>query len=283
MDGLADLLRGIRADEALFDRRIVPPAGSVRLDCRTPLTICTLVRGGGRIVPENGPPRPLRPGDTAVVRGPAPFTFVADAPADPATDAPTELISGAYRAHTDIGRRLPTALPDLLVVPDPDGDHQLLDFLSAEVAADRPGQQVVLDRLLDWLLACTLRAWFDLPEAHAPQWYLALADPIVGAALRAVHDAPARPWTIAALAAEAGVSRTSLAERFTARVGQPPLTYLTEWRMALAAELLTEPDATVAAVARRVGYADAFAFSTAFKRVRGLSPSAHRTAHHRAA
>ncbi|GCD93542.1 AraC family transcriptional regulator [Embleya hyalina] len=282
MDGLADLLRGIRADGALFDRRILSPAGSVRLDSRTPLTICTLVRGGGRLVPESGPSRPLRPGDTAVVRGPAPFAFVADAPTAPSTDAPTdaptELISGAYRAHTDVGRRLPTALPDLLVVPDPDGDHRLLDFLSTEVAADRPGQQVVLDRLLDWLLACTLRAWFDLPEAHAPEWYLALADPIVGAALRAVHDAPARPWTIAALAAEAGVSRTSLAERFTARVGRPPLTYLTEWRMALAAELLTEPDATVAAVARRVGYADAFAFSTAFKRVRGLSPSAHRAA-----
>ncbi|MFI6980376.1 AraC family transcriptional regulator [Embleya sp. NPDC050154] len=287
MDGLGDLLRGIRADDALFDRRALPPGTSVRITSGAPLTLCTVVRGSGRLVPEDGPSLPLRPGDAALVRGPAPFTFVADArpghetgtDSDPDDGAFAELLCGSYRAHADIGRRLPAALPQTLVVPDDQGCEAVLGFVSAEVAADRPGQSFVLDRLLDWMLVCTLRAWFDRPEAHPPAWYLALADPVVGTALRAVHDAPARPWTIAALAAEAGVSRTSLAERFTARVGTPPLTYLTEWRMALAAELLTEPDATVAAVARRVGYADPFAFSTAFKRVRGLSPTAYRTTH----
>ncbi|MFI1382753.1 AraC family transcriptional regulator [Embleya sp. NPDC020886] len=276
MDGLGDLLRGIRADGALFDRRVLPPGASAEVTSGAPLTLYSVVRGSGRLLPEGGPALPLGPGDAALIRGCTPVTFVTDAHPDGAAGPTTELLSGAYRAHADIGRRLPAALPRALLVPDDEGCDEVLNFVSAEIAADKPGQQFVLDRLLDWMLVCTLRAWFDRPEAQPPAWYLALADPVVGTALRAVHDAPARPWTIAALAAEAGVSRTSLAERFTTRVGQPPLTYLTEWRMSLAADLLTEPDATVAAVARRVGYADPFAFSTAFKRVRGLSPTAYR-------
>ncbi|MFD0383399.1 AraC family transcriptional regulator [Streptomyces stramineus] len=140
----------------------------------------------------------------------------------------------------------------------------------------RPRPQIVVDRLLDWLLVCTLREWFDHPEAAPPAWYQALGDDVVGPVLRAMHQAPAEPWTLASLAAEADVSRSTLAKRFTDLVGEPPLGYLTDWRMALAADLLTEPGATIAGVARRVGYADAFGFSAAFKRVRGVSPSAHR-------
>ncbi|MYV98694.1 AraC family transcriptional regulator [Streptomyces sp. SID3343] len=274
MDVLGDLLRGIRADGALFDRQLLPAAPwSRRYDTGAPLTLCTPAAGAARLITANGEVVRLRVGGTALVRGPGAFTVVDD----PDHEGPTELIVGAYRAHADIGRRLPDALPDLLVLPDDESCEPLLSFVSAEVVADKPGQQLVLDRLLDWFLVCALRDWFDRPDARPPKWYVALGDPIVGAALRAVHDAPARPWTIAALAAEAGVSRTTLAQRFTALVGTPPLAYLTEWRMALAADLLTERESTVAAVARRVGYSDPFAFSTAFKRVRGLSPTAHRS------
>ncbi|NYI96222.1 AraC-like DNA-binding protein [Streptomonospora nanhaiensis] len=136
----------------------------------------------------------------------------------------------------------------------------------------------MLDRLLDWLLVCTLRDWFDLPEARPPAWYRALTDEAVGPALRAMHAAPARPWTTAELAAEAGVSRTTFAKRFRELMGEAPAAYLTEWRMDLAADLLADPQVTVAAVARRVGYADPFGFSAAFKRVRGVSPSSYRAA-----
>ena len=86
----------------------------------------------------------------------------------------------------------------------------------------------------------------------------------------------ARRGALAALAAQAGVSRTTLAKRFAELVGEPPLTYLTRWRMTLAADMLAESTATVAAVARRLGYADPFGFSTAFKRIYGMSPSEHR-------
>jgi AraC-like DNA-binding protein len=83
---------------------------------------------------------------------------------------------------------------------------------------------------------------------------------------------------VAALAADAGVSRAALARRFTELVGEPPMSFLTGWRIALAADLLREPGATVSSVARQVGYGSPFALSTAFKRIRGVSPQQHRTA-----
>jgi AraC-like DNA-binding protein len=87
---------------------------------------------------------------------------------------------------------------------------------------------------------------------------------------------PARPWTVAKLAAETGVSRATLAHRFSELVGEPPMAYLTGWRLALAADLLREPAATVGSVARQVGYGSSFALSTAFKRVRGIASKQHR-------
>ena len=153
----------------------------------------------------------------------------------------------------------------------------MLDHLAAEVAADTPGQQVVLDRLLDWMLVCTLREWFDRPGGEPPAWCAAQRDPVVGDALRLLHAEPAAPWTVSSLADRTGVSRSTLAKRFADLVGEPPLTYLTRWRMTLAADLLVEREAaTVAEIARAVGYSDAFGFSAAFKRVRGVSPSEFR-------
>ncbi|WP_242579396.1 AraC family transcriptional regulator [Streptomyces sp. MST-110588] len=251
----------------------------------------------------------IKPGDMAVVRGPGPYV-IAD---DPATaprvvihgpdrcttpdgrDITAEmalgprtcgersadsavLLVGSYQADGDVCDRLLSALPDVLVVPDESEHCAVLDLVAAELSRDAPGQQAVLDRMLDLLLVATLREWFERPEAHAPGWYRALDDPVVGTALRLLHDDPARPWTVATLAAETGVSRASLARRFTALVGEPPIAYLTDWRMAKAADLLRRPDVTVGSVARQVGYANAFALSAAFKRLRGLSPSEHRAA-----
>lgn len=154
--------------------------------------------------------------------------------------------------------------------------QEALPLLAAETAKDDPGQQAVLDRLFDLLLIAAVRAWFARPEANAPVWYRAHVDPVVGRALRTLHTDPSHPWTVAKLARAAGVSRALFARRFTELVGEPPMTYLTGWRLALAADLLHEPGATVEAVARRVGYSNGFALSTAFKRVRGISPAQHR-------
>ncbi|MFC6577121.1 AraC family transcriptional regulator [Planomonospora parontospora] len=305
MDPFDDLLRGVRADGAVFGRSVLSPPWALRFTDGASMTLCVPLRGEGWIIPpgdggDGGRPHAVRLGEVAIVRGPEPFVFADDpgAAARPhppldvrcgreqggrggsggrgELDGRTVLMAGAYHVRGEVPRRLLRVLPPVVVVADHHDCGPLRDYFETQLAAERPGRQIVLDRLLDWLLVCTLREWFDRPESVPPAWYRALGDDVAGPALRAMHEAPDRPWTLTSLAAEARVSRTTLAKRFTELVGEPPLAYLTEWRMALAADLLTEPATTVDSVARRVGYADAFGFSTAFKRVRGMSPTAYR-------
>jgi AraC-like DNA-binding protein len=309
MDALASLLNGPRAQGAFLLRSILEPPWSLRIQDRTPITLISVVSGEAWVVPENDPPVLLRPGDVSVVRGPDPYT-VADDPATPpqaiilpgdrsttmdgrelcaemdlgvrtwghSLDGSTVLLTGTYHMRGEITQRLLDTLPALVVLRADSWDCPLVPLLNHEIVKDEPGQEVVLDRLLDLLLIAVLRAWFSRPEAQAPAWYQALGDPVVGPALRLLHGNPAHPWTVGTLAAKTGVSRAALARRFTALVGEPPMAYLTGWRLALAADLLREPDATVAAVARQVGYGSPFALSAAFKRVRGVSPQEHRSA-----
>jgi AraC-like DNA-binding protein len=155
-------------------------------------------------------------------------------------------------------------------------DSPIVSLLCDEVVRDEPGQAAVLDRLLDLLLTAVLKAWFGQRDAARPDWWRYQGDRVVERALRLMHDRPAEPWTLDALATESGASRASLARRFHDLVGEPPMTFLKNWRMALAADLLSRPGETVGTVAEKVGYATPFAFSAAFKRVRGLSPQQHR-------
>ncbi|MER0241304.1 AraC family transcriptional regulator [Streptomyces sp. HSW2009] len=192
-------------------------------------------------------------------------------------DTPAVLLSGAFERRGELSERLLRALPPVLVVPLDDSPYPTVQTVADEIGKERPGQQLVLDRMLDLMLVSALRHWFDHPDADAPAWCRALDDPVVGPALRLLHDAPARPWTVAGLAAEVGVSRAALARRFTAAVGEPPMSYLAGWRVALATDLLRETDQTVAAIAKKVGYAHAFALSAAFKRLHGTRPSDHRS------
>lgn len=192
------------------------------------------------------------------------------------SDGSALMLVGTYQMRSEISRRLLRVLPALVVLPSDAWDSPLIPLLADEIVKDDPGQEVVLDRLLDLLVIAVLRAWFSRPEADPPAWYQADSDPVVGRALRMLYNSPAQAWTVAALAAETGVSRAALARRFTELVGEPPMTFLTGWRLDLAADLLREPDATIGAVARQVGYGSPFALSTAFKRVRGVSPREYR-------
>jgi AraC-like DNA-binding protein len=310
MDAIVGLLDGPRARGAFLLRAIMDPPWSVRVQDRAPLSLLAMVRGGAWVVPDPpGETVRLGPGDVAITRGPDPYTF-ADDPASPpqvvihpgercttpegeslaqAMDlgvrtwgnnphGSTVMLIGAYQMRGEISERLLAALPPLVVLREDAWSSPLIPLLADEIVKDEPGQEAVLDRLLDLLLIAVLRAWFSRPEADAPAWYRAHDDPVVGRALRMIHNNPDHPWTVAALAAEIGVSRAALARRFTDLVGEPPMSYLTGWRLTLAADLLREPDATVGAVARQVGYASPFALSTAFKRVRGVSPRQHRVA-----
>jgi AraC-like DNA-binding protein len=309
MDVLCDLLDGPRASGAFVLRAVLEPPWSLRIEDEAPLALVAMIAGGASIVHDGSEPVRLGAGALAIVRGPHPYT-VADRPETPPQvvihpgqrcttvggrdlhsemdlgirtwgndpQGSTELLTGVYQLEGEISRRLLAALPPVLVVPRADRDDRLVTLLADEVARELPGQEAVLDRLLDLLLVATLRRWFNRPGAEAPAWYRAHSDPAIGPALRLLQQHPARPWTVASLAREVGVSRATFARRFGELMGEPPMRYLTQWRLAVAADLLREPDATVASVARQVGYATPFALSTAFTRERGVSPSQHRAA-----
>jgi AraC-like DNA-binding protein len=192
-------------------------------------------------------------------------------------DGTTVFLVGAYECLSDVSHRLLRALPPVLSLSRADWESPLIPLLREEVVKDEPGQAAVLDRLLDLLVTAVLKAWFARQDASMPRWWRFQGDAVVERALRIMHDEPALPWTTAKLAAKSGASRASLARRFRDLVGEPPMTFLKNWRMAIAADLLCRPDETVGTVAEKVGYATPFAFSAAFKRVRGASPQQHRS------
>ena len=290
-------------------RSMMDPPWGIRIEDEAPLTLVAMVRGEAWMRPDDAEDVELRSGDVAIIRGPDPYDVTDALGTAPqaiilpgqrcvtpdgqeltemshmgvrtwgnSPDGTTAMLTGTYQMRSEISQRLLGALPPLLVLRGEDWHSPLIPYLAEEVVKDEPGQEAVLDRLLDLLLIAVLRAWFARPDAHAPGWYLAHGDPVVGPALRLLQNNPAHPWTVASLAREAGVSRAALARRFNALVGEPPMAFLTEWRLTLAADLLREPGATVGSVAPQVGYGSSFALSTAFKRVRGISPQQHRAA-----
>lgn len=307
MDGLVGFLNGPRARGAFLLRIVMAPPWSIRIEDESPLAVVAAIRGEAWLVSENGEVRCLRPGDIAIARGPDHY-LIADDPKRPAqavvhpgqrcttlggielaetmslgirtwgndSDGPTMLLVGAYENAGEVSRQLLDSLPPMVVLTRDVWDSPLVPLLAEEMVKDEPGQEAVLDRLLDLVLVAALRTWFSSRGPQAPEWYRAHADPVVGRALRLLHTNPAHPWTVTSLASETGASRAALARRFRELVGEPPMTFLTAVRLALAADLLREPGATVGSVAQQVGYGTPFALSAAFKRVRGISPQEHR-------
>lgn len=215
-----------------------------------------------------GPAECAAPGEPAAARGDRWRLDHRTYGTDPA--APIEVIRGAYRLAGDVGRWLLAGLPPVAVVRSAPATEPWVSLLRQALPVAAPGQQVVLDRLLDALFVVALQRW--LGTDPTPRWTGALADPAVGRALAALHAEPARPWTVDQLAAAAGMSRSGFARRFRRLVGDTPLGYLTGWRMTLAADAL-DTGRSVTATAREVGYGDPYGFSAAFKRHHGLPPS----------
>ncbi len=152
----------------------------------------------------------------------------------------------------------------------------LIELVIGESREPRAGGECVIQRLGELMFVEVVRQYLaDLP-AGGRGWLAGLRDPVVGRALALLHARPAEPWTLGGLAKDAGVSRTALAERFAALVGQPPMQYLSHWRLQLGARRLADRAAKVAAVAHEVGYESEAAFSRAFKKLVGASPAAWR-------
>lgn len=307
MDALTDVLNHIRSSGALLGRTLANPPWSATFAERASLSLVTMLRGEAWIVAGAGS-HPLKPQDIAIVVGPDPFTVTSDPEANPTPmyvqtetgvcyddagntaegialgtrtcgmqlDADDAMLTGSFTVTGRVADRLLSALPRVFVVPQAAQRTAALQLLEAEILREEPGQQAVLDRLLDLVLVGALRDWFALPAVKAPGWFRASADPVVGPALAAIHEVPHQPWTIELLARQAHVSRATLARRFTDLLGEPPMSYLTGWRLCMAADLLERNDATVESVAREVGYSSAYSLSTAFHREYGVRPSRYR-------
>ncbi|WP_219463974.1 AraC family transcriptional regulator [Nonomuraea rhizosphaerae] len=200
----------------------------------------------------------------------------------PGPGAATVLLCGGYRLDPGRAHPLLRDLPDVIHLPARLGRHPELraavDLLGGEIGDPRLGADTAVSSLLDVLLLYILRAWFDAAPEHCQVtgWAAALADPAISAALDAIHRDPAHPWTVQALGARAGLSRAAFSRRFTALVGQPPLAYVTWWRLATAARLLRESEGALGEISARVGYTSEFAFANAFKREYGTAPGRYR-------
>ncbi|MEU6349023.1 AraC family transcriptional regulator [Streptomyces sp. NPDC047072] len=307
MDVVSDAISAVRLGHPSSRRVRGGGSWSVRLEPYDGAGFHVVLKGRCWLKPDRGAPVSLGVGD-AVLLPHGTGHVLADAPVEatdralpfdrwrePADPGPqlgpdeTELLCGKYRLDCSRIHPLMTELPEVVHLPSRVGTHlelrAAIDLLAGELDQRRPGAGIALPNLLDLLLVYMIRSW--MTEATTGAWPRVLGDPVTAAALRALHTDPAAPWTIERLASEAGVSRPTLARRFTTLVGRPPMAYLTWWRLILAATLLRDTPNTLAAIAERVGYGSPYALSHAFQREFGTTPgryrvqAAERSDHHR--
>ena len=195
----------------------------------------------------------------------------------------TVLACAAYKLDVTSSHPLMASLPDVIHFPASAERGQALEIsirqIIDETADPRATSASIVVALIDVLLLRILRAWHDkLPAEQATGWAAAVADPAIASALRAIHGSPAVSWTVETLACESGLSRAAFARRFNSVLGEPPLAYLTGWRMTTARRLLRETELPLSAIAERIGYGSEFAFAKAFKRESGRAPGNYRLA-----
>ncbi|WP_037305682.1 AraC family transcriptional regulator [Amycolatopsis orientalis] len=247
-----------------------------------------VVRGHCVVLPHRSAPVRLEPGDVVLLPH-GEGHVLADSAAsatnarpcaptavDPGgTGAVTVTLCGAYELSPAGMHPLLRDLPEIVHLTTHDRPElkAAVELLTGELTRPGLGTDGVIPALLDTLLHYALRAWVETTETG---WATAFTDPAVAAALAAMHRQPAHPWTVASLAALAGLSRAPFAKRFTDLTGGPPLRYLTWWRMTTAARLLRTTDAPLNTIAAKVGYHSEFAFATAFKRHYGTPPGRYR-------
>lgn len=298
MDALSSLLEVAELEAALFSRARLSAPWGVRTRGTPTAIFHVILQGEGWLIPDDdGEPTAFRAGDILLLphgqghvladRPERNATSITALPTIPSDDGlrcvvsdgggtRTELVCGTL-SFGDAGQRFVAPhLPGLLHVSG--GPVSWLDatvrLLAEELAADRPGSDLLARRLTEMLVVQALRVWIQ-DERPPRGWPAALADEQLARALTAIHDRPERPWSASELAREAGMSRSAFYARFGEVLGEAPSAYLLRWRMVLARTALRK-DARVAEVANLCGYGSEAAFSRAFKRHVGLSPTAWR-------
>jgi AraC-like DNA-binding protein len=244
-----------------------------------------LTRGDAVLVPSgmghalvDTPGRPARP-LTDFIGGPLGHT----PPIEVVIDGPgpvTGLLCGGYVLDPGLRHPFTAALPPVVHVGAGHGSRTGLaaavDLLSQELDRNDPGGPAVIGSLVELLFVYVLRAWLAEQSPVSAGWVRALYDPIVGTALTLIHRQPGHPWTVTSLARAVGAPRATFGRRFTTLTGQAPMTYVTAWRMTIAARLLRDERLPLKEVASRVGYDSEFAFARTFKRTTGQAPGRYR-------
>lgn len=293
LDPLSDIIALLRPSTVFAKGISAAGPWAVRYSAFGNPSFCTILEGSCRLEIDGQAPVTLEAGDFALLPATPGFTmsgFVSVEPAEYVSIDPhaTSGFTGEMR-HGDpdglpdvrmLGGHFAFASPDaaLLVSQLPALIHlrgaerltTLVHLVRDESGHDRPGRDLVLARLIEVLLVEALRA---VCGGQTPPGLLrGLADPQLAAAIRSIHAAPARGWTVAALAKEAALSRSAFFDRFARVVGTPPMEYLLNWRMSLAKDMLRRGTGRIEEIAIRVGYGSASAFSTAFARQVGMPP-----------
>ena len=195
----------------------------------------------------------------------------------------TELLSGVFQFRGDRRNPLLSALPPFIQVKSEAGRlipwlETTMQYIASEIAISQLGCQTVVARLADILFIQTVRAYIA-GLSHEGNWLRALTDAEIGMALSLIHRHPETSWTVALLAEQIPMSRSAFAARFAHLVGQPPMQYLTIWRMVKATELLRESQLGIREIAVQVGYDSEVAFRKAFKRWARVAPGMYRREH----
>jgi AraC-like DNA-binding protein len=304
MDPLADVLDVSRVGGALLAHVRAHDPWGIALPATPGASFHAFTAGTAWLRVGNAPPLQLMPGDVLLLPTGIEHELASrpDGPARaydrlakeqamgsdgdlvlPGAGACTRFLCAAYDYDHEVAHPLLSLLPGVLHIPaDPPGDaspvQMTLRLLTAELGGRSEGSRAVVDRLVDVLFVQVVRAWLHASTDGDASWLRALRDPAVAGALALLHDQPQRAWTVQELAHEVHLSRATLARRFTELVGEPPLAYLTRWRMDLAARRLRETTDPVGVVAAGVGYSSEYAFSRAFSRMRGEPPGRYRRA-----
>jgi len=262
MDNFAGLLDAPRARGAFTLRTVMRSPWSLRIEAESPITLIAGVSGTLWVVPDAGDPVQVGPGDIALTRAPDHYN-VSETPSSP----PQVIILPGQDCRNLAGESVKEEMMHGVRTwgNEPDGSTVFL-------VGAYEGLSDISDRLLHSLppVLSLGRAEWDSPLISLLSDEVVCERPGQAAVLDRHH------WTLDVLASKAGASRASFARRFNELVGETPMTFLKNWRLAIAADLLCQPGETIGTVAEKVGYSSPYAFSTAFKRVRGISPKEHR-------
>jgi AraC-like DNA-binding protein len=294
MDVLDDWLRIFCHPKYHLARSVTCGRWGFRLEGGSVLVFHMIRRGGAWLRIEGRPMTPLNEGDLVVLSDGVAHEVV-DSPqttAEPVeqfarrqfdlapNDSSTEIFCGQFRPDTIRAQIGVSALPPFVHLKAADieqdrGIAALSALLTAELDSDRQGNEMLVERLADGLLIYVLRN-AAAQAGHGPGWLAAMHDPQLARVFRAIHAAPQSDWTVATMAGQAGLSRAAFARRFTERVGDTPLGYLTAWRMTLAARRFEGGKLPLGIVASEVGYRSEAAFSRAFTKYHGVAPGKYR-------